>query len=136
MSCGVGRRQISDLVLLCLWCRPAAVAPIRPLAWELTYLAGVALKSKKIKEKKKSPQDPRNPFPSSSEEVTLGKMLATVPTQPSRGCYHDEWLWKNQLGCWLSCLPPVHQHDITLAGVPTSHLTSGTAACTGVYAND
>ena len=30
-----------------LWCRPAAVAPIRPLAWELPYAAGRALKKKK-----------------------------------------------------------------------------------------
>ena len=31
------------------WCRPAAVALIRPLAWELTYATSVALKSKKKK---------------------------------------------------------------------------------------
>jgi len=47
MSCGVGCRQGSDLVLLWLWCRPAAVAPIGPLAWELPYAAGVALERKK-----------------------------------------------------------------------------------------
>ena len=29
-----------------LWCRPAAAAPIRPLAWELLYAACAALKSK------------------------------------------------------------------------------------------
>ena len=29
-----------------LWCRPAALAPIRPLAWEPPYARGVALKSK------------------------------------------------------------------------------------------
>ena len=28
MSCGVGQRQSSDLMLLWLWCRPAAAAPI------------------------------------------------------------------------------------------------------------
>ena len=27
-----------------LWCRLVAVAPIQPLAWELHYAAGVALK--------------------------------------------------------------------------------------------
>ena len=27
-----------------LWCRPAAAAPIRPLAWELPYAAGAVLK--------------------------------------------------------------------------------------------
>ena len=30
MSCGVGHRYSSDLALLWLWCRPAAVAPIGP----------------------------------------------------------------------------------------------------------
>ena len=34
-----------------LWCRPAAVAPIGPLAWELPYAAGTALKDKKTKNK-------------------------------------------------------------------------------------
>ena len=40
MSCGVGHRHGLDLVLLWLWCRPAAVAPIQPLAGELPYAAG------------------------------------------------------------------------------------------------
>ena len=33
VSCGIGHRHGSDPVLLWLWHRPAAVAPIRPLAW-------------------------------------------------------------------------------------------------------
>ena len=48
MSCGVGHRYSSDSELLWLWYRPAATAPIRPLAWELPYAADVALKGKKI----------------------------------------------------------------------------------------
>jgi len=28
-----------------LWCRPAATAPIRPLAWELPHVKGAVLKS-------------------------------------------------------------------------------------------
>ena len=47
MSCGVGRRCASDLVLLWLWCRPAATALIGPLAWELAYATGAALKTPK-----------------------------------------------------------------------------------------
>ena len=47
MSCGVGLRGGLDLVLLWLWCRTAAVAPIQPLAWEPPYATGVALKTKK-----------------------------------------------------------------------------------------
>ena len=49
MSCGVGRRRSSDLALLWLWYRPAAVAPVGPLAWEPPYVAGAALKRQKDK---------------------------------------------------------------------------------------
>ena len=52
MSWGLGRRVGSDLALLWLWRRPAAVAPIRPLAWEPPYAAGAALKRPKTKKKK------------------------------------------------------------------------------------
>ena len=45
MSCGVGRRQGSDLVLL--WHRPAATALIEPLAWEPPYAMGGALEKGK-----------------------------------------------------------------------------------------
>jgi len=44
LSCGVGRRRSSDLVLLWLWHRLAATALIRPLAWEPPYALGMALK--------------------------------------------------------------------------------------------
>ena len=44
MSCGVGCRRAVDPVLLWLWCRLAAAALIRPLAWELPYAVGAALK--------------------------------------------------------------------------------------------
>jgi len=47
----------SDPVLLWLWCRLVATAPIRPLAWELPYAMGVALeKVKRQKKKKKKAQ--------------------------------------------------------------------------------
>ena len=50
MNCVAGRRRGLHPMLLLLWCRPAPVAPIRPLAWEPPYAAGTALKSKiKIK---------------------------------------------------------------------------------------
>ena len=52
MSCDVGHRNGSDLVLLCPWCRLAVVAPIGPLAWEPLYAAGTALKSKNKQTKK------------------------------------------------------------------------------------
>ena len=40
VSCGVGRRQCSDLALLSLWRGPTATALIRSLAWEPPYAAG------------------------------------------------------------------------------------------------
>ena len=40
---------VKDLALLWLWCKLAAAAPVPPLAWELPYAAGGALKSKKKK---------------------------------------------------------------------------------------
>ena len=54
VSYGVGHRRGSDLVLLWLWCRPVATAPIQPLAWEPPYAAGVALQRPKEKKKKYS----------------------------------------------------------------------------------
>ena len=52
MSCGVGRRRGSDLALLWLWYRPAAAAPIRPLAWEPPCTLGAALKGQWTEDKK------------------------------------------------------------------------------------
>ena len=49
MSCGVGLRLGLDPKWLWLWCRPAAVAPIRPLAWEPPYGEGAALEKAKKK---------------------------------------------------------------------------------------
>ena len=55
MSCGVGHTHGSDPTMLWLWHKPAATAPIRPLAWEPPYAAGAALEKakgqKKIKNK-------------------------------------------------------------------------------------
>ena len=54
MNFGVGCRHGLDLWL---WCRPVAVAPIRPLAWERPYAAGVALKDKKTNKNKQTKQE-------------------------------------------------------------------------------
>ena len=51
MSCGVGYRHSSDLAMLWLRRRLAAVDLIRPLVWEPPYAMGAALK-KKTKDKK------------------------------------------------------------------------------------
>ena len=52
MRCGVGHRQGLDPALLWLWHKPAAIVPIRPLAWEPPYATDVALKRQKKKKKK------------------------------------------------------------------------------------
>ena len=67
MSCGVGRRRSSELALLWLWCRPAATAPIGPLAWEIPYATGAALeKAKRLKKKKERKKERKHRH----EEVT------------------------------------------------------------------
>ena len=49
MSCGVGHRGGSDP-----WCRPAATALIRPLAWEPPHATSAALEMAKRQKKKKN----------------------------------------------------------------------------------
>ena len=49
MSCGIGHRHGSNPALLCLWHRPAGIAPTLSLACELPHASGVVLKSKKKK---------------------------------------------------------------------------------------
>ena len=59
VSCGVGQRHGSDPELLWLWHRPAAMAPIQPLAWEPPYAAGAALeKAKRWGEKRRELEIP------------------------------------------------------------------------------
>ena len=38
---------VKDPALLWLWCRPAAIAPIRPLPWEPPHAEGAALEKAK-----------------------------------------------------------------------------------------
>ena len=47
MNCGVGHRRSLDPMLLRLWGRPAAVAPIQPLPGKTPYALRVAFKKKK-----------------------------------------------------------------------------------------
>ena len=61
MSCGVGHRRSSDPELLWLWCRPAAIALIRSLAWEPPYAKGVAPEKRQKKKKKKKKTKIKDP---------------------------------------------------------------------------
>ena len=54
MSYGVGCRHSSDPEFLWLWRRLAAVALIKPLAWEPPYAMGAALKRQKKDKNKKT----------------------------------------------------------------------------------
>ena len=79
MSCGEGYRCGSDLALLWLWCRAAATAPIRPLAWEPPYAVDVALEDKKA-EKKKQKKNPSQLFSRQLAAVkmaTMGQIITT-----------------------------------------------------------
>ena len=55
MSCGVARRDGSNLAWLWLWQRLVAIALIPPLAWEPPYAVSAALKKdeKRLKRKEK-----------------------------------------------------------------------------------
>ena len=52
VSCGVGHRHGLDQALLRLWCRTAAIAPIRLLAWVLVCCRCDPKKTKDRKKKK------------------------------------------------------------------------------------
>ena len=52
MGYGVGCKHGLDLVLLWLWCMLAAVALIRPQAWELPYAIVAALRREKEEKNK------------------------------------------------------------------------------------
>ena len=62
VSCGVDGKCSLDPTFLWLWHKLAAVAPIQPLAWELPYAAGAALKSEKKKKKKKKKEKKKEDF--------------------------------------------------------------------------
>ena len=46
--------MVADVVLLWLWHRPAATAPIRPLTWDPPYAMGMALKRPKKQKQKQN----------------------------------------------------------------------------------
>ena len=76
MSCGVGCGCGSDSEWLWLWCRLAAVAAIRPLAWEPPHAAGAALKS--IQNKTTSTTTPQNSFQTGRKEEKLPLFADTI----------------------------------------------------------
>ena len=67
-----------------LGCRPAAAAPIRPLAWELPHATSIAIKRKKRKEKKRKITDSlsndkgRNGYDNYCERQNNGSSKITI----------------------------------------------------------
>ena len=57
--------------MLWLWCRTAAVAPIRPLAWEPTFATGVALKRQKTKKKRERERNLRKEIVDSKSKESI-----------------------------------------------------------------
>ena len=90
MNCGVGDRCGSDPVLLRLWWhRLTAAAPIRPLAWEFLYAAGMALKKKKKK---------KIPAIFGSDYL---RFIAKAPADPNYLLNSLEWFSQGYLRCCL-----------------------------------
>ena len=79
-------------VLLWLWHRQAAAAPIQPLAWELPYALGVFLKRKRKKKKGNQPKMVPGPFSSLTVSFELS-LLSYIPAPNSAGTGSSEWLW-------------------------------------------
>ena len=84
---------VKDLAWLWLWCRPEAVAPIRPLAWEPPYAAEAAqemAKRPKKEERKKwcrSDQDPAFTTPENRlEHVQLKPQTEGLVSFAGKNC--------------------------------------------------
>ena len=63
--------------MLWLWHRPAATAPIRPLAWEPPYVTGMSLKRQKTKQNKKYLLEKKN----KKNGVPVVALRLTTPTK-------------------------------------------------------
>ena len=73
---------VKDPPWLWQWCRSAAVAPIRPLAWKPPYAGGVALKSKKQTNKKNKKTTMRYHFTS----IIMAIINKSTNNKCRRGC--------------------------------------------------
>ena len=98
MSCGVGHRCGLDLAMLWLWHRPAATAPIGPVAWEPPYAVGMALERQKRQKKKnyiserlhtsKALRGDSKTFPESHIPVLTGAALDTCEANNQKTSVH------------------------------------------------
>lgn len=88
MSCGVGCRRGSDLVLLWLWRRLAAVALTGPLAWEPSLCHKYGPRKREREKERLTDQVVDIPGP---EEITIKHWEQTAKTTMHMGL-GQEWL--------------------------------------------
>ena len=124
VSCGVGRRRVSGLVLLWLGCRPSAVAPIRPL-WEAPYAEGVAL-LKKTKKKKRKKKCVRDYLPSEQQSCDLRltdakSFLIFLMTRNWGQFYCTSYFWNTCLVYFPHFIPVVKKWIILLYSLWVLH---------------
>ena len=88
---------VKDPVQLQQWCRPVAAAPIQPLALDLPYVIGAALKSKKTNKQTKKPH--QNPKPNKQKKwLSTGMEGGGWPVHfAPQGTLGN--IWGNTLGC-------------------------------------
>ena len=79
MSYGVSHRHGLELAFLWLWCRPAAAAPIRPLAWELHIPCCGPKKTKKKKNKNKKKKERKKKEKKRKKKKRKGKKRKEMP---------------------------------------------------------
>ena len=85
MTCGVGQRCGLDPALLWLWYRPAVVASIQPLAWELPRAADKALKRKQKQKQKKKKERKKKKTEDFRNMCTRGQLNSWTHTRPPSG---------------------------------------------------
>ena len=79
---------IEDLVLLWLWCIPAAAALIQPLVREFLYAAGATTKRKK-KKKKRERESEREKGQGLTDDRKYGQFLRIFPVNGNREMEHS-----------------------------------------------
>ena len=114
MSCGVGCRRGSHPTLLCLWRRLAALALIRPLAWEPPYAAGAALeRAKRQKEKKEWERPGKLPWPGAGKRRGASRAWSPAGGLGSAVCFSSDTVSevKSSIDCQLQGILPTAERN-------------------------
>ena len=100
MSCGVGRRCGSNLMLLWLWCRLVTVALIGPLAWEPPYATSVGLKKQKQKKKERKIRIYITKEEGGMDIELAASSTTSPPLRTLRGCLFACLFYGRICGVW------------------------------------